>query len=487
MVLSKQQFVKNSGWTLAELTLYPVLVILATPVFIHQLGIEQYGLWMLVVTVTQGINIFNIGIGDTVIRFISDYRAKGLNHMLSKVFRFSLFLAVSLFFLAMIVGWILSTFNFVSLFYKSTDYTVANQLILICIASWGIKFIESAILSVFKAFERFDLNSKLAIVSKNSVVIANLIMIGIGIDLLNTLYVSLIINVINIFVQLMVLRKFNAYLFGFSKIEIIKEHKHFLKYNFWYWLQSSIALIGFLTDKLAVAWFTDVKTLGYYYIASMVAANIHNFFLAFGSFIFPRVSFKLNNNADLKPLYFLSRSLIALPGWLIIGFLILGGDFIFKLWLGNETYLQSIYFIKLYLVFEAGMLLIIVPFHFINGSSQLKLNSIFEITIRISHFIFMLVGYKFLGVNGMVYGLIASTFLNIPFQYYYFNKVILHNNFNSQFILVSLPVICLLTSVLFGNLILDAVVIVFFIILCKWIYFDRAKQHSQHLSFRETN
>ena len=148
----------------------------------------------------------------------------------------------------------------------------------------------------------------------------------------------------------------------------LREKLEFLNYNFWYWLQSVVALLGFMADKLVVAYFTDVKTMGYYSIGSLIGTQIHNFFLAFGGFIFPRVSFKLAANASIEHLYFLSRAIVALLGWSIIGFLILFGDIIFKLWLGYDTFINSIYFIKLYLVFEAGMLLIIVPFYFINSS-----------------------------------------------------------------------------------------------------------------------
>lgn len=485
MTLTKEQFVKNSGWTLAELSLFPVLVIIATPVFISKLGIEQYGLWVLVVTVTQIVNILNIGIGDTVIRLIAQYRAEQNDLLISKVFRYSFSLSLFLFFISVLVGAILSSVNFISLFYQTNNYSFANTILFISTAFWGIKFIEIAILSFFKAFERFDLNSKLSLISKNSVIVANLIMISMGYDLITTLFVALMISFLNIFIQLIVLHKFRKNTLVLPNFDFIKERSEYMSYNFWYWLQSSIALIGFLTDKLAVAWLTDIKTLGYYYIGSMIAANIHNFFLAFGSFVFPRVSFKLASKTDLTPLYMLSRALIALPGWLLIGFLIVGGDFIFKFWLGNETYLQSIYFIKLYLVFEAGMLLIIVPFHFVNGTSKLKLNSIFEAIIRTSHFVAMLIGYYFGGVNGIVYGLIISTMLNIPFQYYYFHQKIITGMAKLDFLFVIIPVLCLLGILLSGNPVFQFIFILAFLLSSKLIYFDRGKQYTNKLFFGE--
>ena len=170
MSISKEQFFKNSAWTFLELTLFPILMIIATPVFIKNLGIEQYGLWMLVTTITLGINVLNVGVGDTNIRLISKYRAEGNLNLIRKVYQHNFSLSLFLCLIALLVGALFYFTNFISLFYKTSDYHFANSILFLACFSTGIKFVEISILSVFKAFERFDLNSKLVIVYKNSCV-----------------------------------------------------------------------------------------------------------------------------------------------------------------------------------------------------------------------------------------------------------------------------------------------------------------------------
>lgn len=478
MSLTREQFFKNSVWTFLELTLYPLLMIVGVRVFIQHLGIEQYGLWMLVTHITLGLSLLNIGVGDSNIRHIASYRATGENAMISRVFSYNLLFALLLCAAAALAGIAMFFTNFITLFCEPQNLPTANTILLLASISAGIRFIESATLSTFKAFERFDLSSKLNIVSKNSVVLINLLQVAFGKGLTDILYTTVIINASNVLIQLFVLNRYSPGIFRFPGASVLKERSHSLIYNFWYWLQSSIALAGFLADKLVVARLTDVKTLGYYSIASMIGANIHNFFLSFGGFIFPRVSYKLAHNRDLGPMYFISRSLIALPGWLLILFLMLAGDPLFKLWLGPETYAGSILFIKLYLVFEAGMLLIIAPFHFINGGSQLKLNSIFEITIRGTHFISMLAGYYFGGVNGIIWGLIFTTLINIPFQYYVFHKYVIRGIGNLQFATVIMPVLFMVAMLASDNIILRLSLALLFIIFSKLIYFDPARKYS---------
>jgi len=482
MSLSKAQFYKNSVWTFIELTSFPVLVIISTPFFISKLGIEQYGLWMLVNTITQGINILNIGLGDSSINLISKYRTNNHIQSIQKVFRFNFSFSVFLCFIAIALGFIFYQVSFISVFYKTDQYHFANSLLLFTCISGGIKFIEVSILSVFKGFERFDLYSKLSLLSKCSVILLAVLLVWMDYDLIFILKASIAVSLVNVFLQLFFLHQYNQKILQWPNISFLKERKEYIQYNFWYWLQSSIALIGFLTDKLAVAIFTDVKTMGYYYIASMVGTNIHNFFLAFGAFIFPRVSYQLQSNNSIKPLYYISRASIAMIGWLIIFVLITSGNFVFELWLGYDTYTKCIFFIHLYLVFEAGMLLIITPYYFINGSHLIKLNSLFEICIRLSHFVLMLIGYFYFGVNGILYGLIFSTFINVPFQYYYFHKKILFES-SRAWVFVMIPVVFILAYLLVNIFIIKLLFILAFIWSTKLIYFDTAKQYFQNITF----
>ncbi len=476
MSLSRTQFYKNSIWTFLELTSYPLLVILSTPFFISRLGIENYGLWMLINTITLGINILNIGVGDTSISLISKYRAIGDTLAIQKVFRFNFSFAILLCLAAALLGAVFYFSNFIGFFYKKGDLVFAGLLLCLGCISVGIKFVEISVLSVFKAFERFDINSKLQCLSKCSVILTALLLCGLGEGLITILISSIMVNVINIAIQLICLYRFNSALMQWPDLYFLRSRSEYLKYNLWYWLQSSIALLGFLTDKLAVAWFTDVKTMGYYYIASMIGTNIHNFFLSFGAFIFPRASYEIQAKNSISPLYFVSRAIIAIIGWLIILGLILGGDFIFQLWLGHETFVKSIFYIKLYLVFEAGMLLIITPFYFNNSSHLIKLNSLFEILIRSSHFLLMLIGHYYYGVNGILYGLILSTFINIPFQYYTFHRLIL-NIRNFSWSLVLIPVACLLAYIISAGTFFKLFYLLTFFISIKFIYFDAAKPY----------
>lgn len=473
---------KNAFWTLVEYALYPLLMIGATPLFIGRLGIEQYGVWMLVNTITLSIHALNIGVGDSNIRLISRLRAVSDFISIKRVFNYNFSLSLLLCAAAAATGVILCQTGFISIFYREGNTDVAGRLLFFGCAAAGVKFVEIAIVSVFKAFERFDISSRLVILSKNSVMAVNVALVLAGYGLEAIFLSTIVTGTVNVIIQLIALQKFRNDILWWPRFSFRGEHRTHFAYNFWYWVQSVIALGGFLADKLLIALFTDVKTLGYYSVASLIGSQIHNLFLAFGSFMFPRVSFRLATNNGVGPLYYAARSFIALPGWVIIGGLLAFGNPLFSLWLGPETFSHAIVFIRLYLVFEAAMLLIIIPFYFINGTAMVKLNTLFEAVIRSSHLVAMFIGYRAGGVNGILYALIVATLLNIPFQYHFFHKKILGADPDIQSVLVMAPVICMFGFVMSGHIFVQAAMLVLFILALKYIYYDPARHHARSIS-----
>ena len=61
----------SSIWVLSEYGWYPLLLILATPWFLHQLGTEQYGYWMLLTATVSFGGILNFGTGAATIKAVS--------------------------------------------------------------------------------------------------------------------------------------------------------------------------------------------------------------------------------------------------------------------------------------------------------------------------------------------------------------------------------------------------------------------------------
>ena len=92
--------IKNSYYSVIDALTIPVLMLLATPIFIDHLGIESYGIWMLVNSIVASLSIVNIGGIDTIIKYVSFYRGKnnkaGIGEVFSSIFILQVLLLILL-------------------------------------------------------------------------------------------------------------------------------------------------------------------------------------------------------------------------------------------------------------------------------------------------------------------------------------------------------------------------------------------------------
>lgn len=398
------------------------MMIVATPVFIKHLGYEQYGVWMMVSTINQFMYVLNFGLGDSTIKTIASNRALGDAALIAPGVNRNWSQALGICLLSVILGMGISYSGAVEYWFHIPAHLMeSTRLVLIlAFASTGIKFCEMILLSILKGYERFDISARLSLVSKNSVVIASICLAALGYPLYVIFWSTVIINALNILVQLLVIKTQFPFLnfmphWSNTKTAVRKD-------QFWYWLQSVIGLLGFLSDRVVVGYFTDLKTLGLYSLASLIGSQIHNALTSLGGFMFPKVAYEQSLQKDTLQLYYNSRFAINALGWLIILVLLVSGDLVFRLWLGEEKFTGSIGYIKQYLVYIAFLLLTIIPYQFINASHQPFYNSLFEGILRTVHVIAMSLGVYYFGISGLLWGLICSTGFVMIFQYYYFHR-----------------------------------------------------------------
>lgn len=448
-------------------------MIAATPFFITRLGAEQYGLWMLINVIVQVMNGLNFGVGESTIKAIAQHEAKGsykhINTAFNQNLSLSVIMAIACSVAGLIAGIVIHRF---SLFNIPASYSgVIVMTIFLFSLSTGIKFIEQVFVSVFKGLQRFDVSSRLMISSRLTYLLGVIIAVLLGSDITGIIKVSLGVSLANLIVQA-------AVVYAYSPVKSIvpkfalPRFSGLIQTNGWYWLQSVIALFGFLSDRIIIAQLTDLKTVGYYSIAALVGSQIHNILLALGGFVFPKVASATALGKNITQVYYLSRFIIAISGWLVILFLLLAGDFLFEWWLGEAVFRESISYIRLYLAFTAAIILIIIPFHFINGTPKVRLNTLFEIILRISHVAGMLAGYYFYGMTGLLCMLTGITLINIPFQYYVFHRAVLNIGLIHDAFIVVLPALIISCMVMFPPG-MSYIFVPLFVVLVYFIYYKR--------------
>jgi O-antigen/teichoic acid export membrane protein len=89
--IDKRQIIKNVGSSWFSLGINVVLGLALSPFIVHRLGDTAFGLWVIILSITGYYGLFDLGIGSSVIRFVSKYTATGEHEELAKVINTSLF------------------------------------------------------------------------------------------------------------------------------------------------------------------------------------------------------------------------------------------------------------------------------------------------------------------------------------------------------------------------------------------------------------
>jgi O-antigen/teichoic acid export membrane protein len=76
-ILLPTRFRRNVATNYANRAISAVVALLVTPVLAHGLGKEQYGIWVLVTSLSLYVDLLDIGVGSATIKYVAEYHTLG--------------------------------------------------------------------------------------------------------------------------------------------------------------------------------------------------------------------------------------------------------------------------------------------------------------------------------------------------------------------------------------------------------------------------
>jgi O-antigen/teichoic acid export membrane protein len=413
----RSQGFKNAIWSLFSSGSYPILLLLATPILLQKLGDNQYGAWVLINTVLQLMSSINFGLGDSNVKFISESQAHGDNQRTAKIISLSLTIsliaAVTLSILAIFISYLVERFGRVDISGSNSGYFF--RCLRIAFFLFVFKFLEVTLLSIYQGFKRYDVAAKWSVVSRIMILIANIICVTLSFGLDIVLIWTLVVQFVYIIVLIFRIKQSYQFI-SFRPRLLYREARDFIAFGFWTWAQNMMAVFTTQIDKLVVVSTAGLQTLTYYSLGSMLAMQFHSIFFSVSSWVFPIVSEKTAKKEPLEGLYRDSQALLQLFGLSSLVVFLLLEKQILTLWLGSAVYERSIEYIRVFIYYNFFLLLMILPNFFLNGSNNLKQNTLSEFVLKILNILFMIIFYYLFGTIGLVWGLVISTAIVVPFK-----------------------------------------------------------------------
>jgi O-antigen/teichoic acid export membrane protein len=173
---------RNASARYAALVIDMAIGLLLLPFNLAHLGAAEYGLWVLLGSLTIHFTVFDLGFSGALVKFIAQYRATANARALNEIASTMFFTFAAIGVLAY-VAVVVAAFNLGRIFNLSPEQVqVGTPLMLIIGVQIAVNFPFSVFGSITSGFQRYDVNSAAAIVTAVAAAAVNvwLVLAGYG-------------------------------------------------------------------------------------------------------------------------------------------------------------------------------------------------------------------------------------------------------------------------------------------------------------------
>lgn len=331
-----------------------------TPVMIRLLGQSEFGLYSLIGSLVAYLSVLDMGLGNTIVRYVSKNRAVGDKKSESELNGLFLTVYSVIGLITLIVGSILY-FNIENMFGSTLSLDQierAKIMMILLIFNIAISFPLSVFASLMQAYERFVFLRVFNIISVLLKPVIALPFLFMGYGAVTLVVTATIVNIACLLTNV-------YYCFKYLDIHFSKGHfeKAFLYeisgYAFFIFLNAIMDKIYWGTGQFILGMVSGTIQVAIYAIAMQFMNMYMQFSNAISGVLLPKVTMMVANGAtkiELTNLMIkIGRLQYIIIGYILVMFFLIGKEFIY-LWAG-ENYLSAY---PMILILMIGLLIALV-------------------------------------------------------------------------------------------------------------------------------
>ncbi len=416
-----------------------ILAISITPFIVSGLGIREYGVYIFLSTVLSIVGLVDFGISTAVAKYLAEYHARGEQEKIKRLMSsaISIFIIVGLIGLVVFISGIALS-DYVS---RLSEFSIYKTGMLAA----GLLFFVSSITSIYtvslQAFQRFDISSKIGIVSLTIQQVSILLAVINGYSINTIFTIQLSIAISNWIFQYFLFQKifpFTSYRVGWYKEEVVKCYKFGLVT-----FANNIATTSLTyLDRLIMPFFLGPSNLTYYSLPGNVTTRIPGIANSMTAVLFPMASgySGTGDNERLKILYVRSFRLIAVMAMAVTVTTMSYADKILFYWISPEL-AEKATGVMIILAITNLILAFTGPLsNFLLGMGKLKFLTTFSIIMAILNTTLLVILLPIGGIIGAAWAYLLSVlptmymlyftekkYLNLSGRIHYYRDTILKN------------------------------------------------------------
>lgn len=328
---------RNSLWNVTGSALPAIAALASVPLLIAALGIEGYGIVVIVSSVVGYFAVLDINMSAGAIKYLAENHASGDRKRFSETFWFG----ACFYGVLGVVGGLLIFFGadlLVERLFDLPESTRESSSLALKIGAIGFALTQAQhyLIVVPQALQRFDRSAQTEaffgiMVNVASVIaalagggIAGVIAVRVGVSALNVLYLVYLLYSLDLNITLRWPRK-----------EIRNALMSFSAYAYLSKLASTMHQHG---DKLIIGALAGPVALAFYTVPATLATRILGLTFRLSSVIYPRVSAlsATSKMDELRPMYLGTMRYVTYINLIALGMIVLAGDEFLRRWVGNE-------------------------------------------------------------------------------------------------------------------------------------------------------
>ena len=376
--------VSNSFYGGIQFVVTSLLLLVLTPVFIHKMGIENYGLWMLAISMLGLMGIAEFGLNTAISKFVAEFVGSGDNDALSKVVSAGL-VAYILLGLGLIIPLYIFSPALAGIFMPSEAISVEQIRLVIRIMSLGFipLLFRSGALAIPIGLQRFQAPVIVTIGYQILSYSAALLVILLGGSVVqvvqSTVVVLWITALVSLFIAWQMLKPFSL------KFAITRSGE-ILRRMFSFSLMSGISGLGSqifdYADRLAVGAVLGLEAVAYYTVIISVASKILQLNGLLTIALMPAVSSWMASGAiqRVRAYFFKATAALLALNFLVTSVLLILSEPLLSLWMGEAFAYQVLVPFRVMIVIYALISLNAPAYYIAYGIDKPGINALTTIT-----------------------------------------------------------------------------------------------------------
>ncbi|MFA5029395.1 MAG: oligosaccharide flippase family protein [Patescibacteria group bacterium] len=420
------QALKNSSFSFVGYAFPIVFSIFVTPVLVYKLGVERYGLYVLINTILVLLGLLDLGLSTALIKYLAQYHAQQEENKIKNLFysNNSLFFIIGVLGLAIMVAlgyWGKAIFQ---------NSSLDQNLFLITFSLAGITFFINTVNSVFtitpRALQRFDLSTKIDLTQLTILNLGALALALLGYKLIAILALQAGLALVFSFVY----RRYAKKILPLAKLKLAwvkTEVKNCYQFGLKTFVSNLAGSSLNYLDRLLIPIFLGPTALTYYSLPGNVANHTPGVTNSLTAVLFPMVAGLkgVKENEKIKNIYIKSLRLITILSAAITVSIIAFAYKILFFWIGAELAEKSTA-ILIILALTYFVISLSRPLtSFLLGLEKTKFLAVCSVLMAIFNLILILALLPTFGITGAAWAFLISV-LPIIIMFGYAEKHFFH-------------------------------------------------------------